>query len=56
MGLRAAFAIPALTAYTLDRGGSSRGPAMGTFTAFSDLGVSLGLVITGIIIRLTSYQ
>ena len=54
-GIGAAFLMPALLAYTLDRAGSSRGPAMGTFTAFSDLGVSLGPVITGLIIRFTSY-
>jgi MFS family permease len=54
-GIGAAFFAPALMAYTVDRAGSSLGPAVGTFTALSDLGLSLGPVIMGIIIRLTSY-
>ncbi len=54
-GIGNAFLIPVLVAYTLDRAGSSRGPAMGTFSAFMELGVGLGAVITGIIIRLTTY-
>jgi MFS family permease len=55
-GIGAAFLIPALMAYTLDRAGSYRGPAMGIYTAFSDLGVSLGPVIMGIIIPWTGYS
>ncbi len=51
-----ALCLPAVMAYTLDRAGSSRGPAMGTFTAISDLGMFLGPVIMGLIIPLTSYQ
>jgi MFS family permease len=54
-GIGNAFLGPALMAYTLDRVGSSVGPAMGTFTAISDLGMSLGPVIMGIIIHSTSY-
>jgi MFS family permease len=54
-GLGNAFLVPALMAYTLDRAGSSVGPAMGTFTAISDLGLTLGPVIMGIIIQSTSY-
>jgi MFS family permease len=54
-GIGAAFFAPALMAYTVDRAGSSLGPAMGTFTALSDLGLSLGPVTMGILIRLTSY-
>jgi MFS family permease len=50
-----AFLIPTLVAYTLDLAGSSRGPAMGTFTALGDLGVGLGPVIMGIILHFTSY-
>ena len=53
-GIGNAFFFPALMAYTLDRVGSSVGPAMGTFTAISDLGMSLGPVIMGIIIHSTS--
>ena len=54
-GVGHAFLFPSLLVYAIDRMGSSRGPAMGTFTGFSDLGMSLGPVITGIIIHLTSY-
>jgi MFS family permease len=54
-GIGNAFLIPTLVAYALDLAPSSRGPAMGTFTAISDLGVGLGPVIMGIILRMTSY-
>jgi len=53
-GIGPAFLIPALMAYALDRGGSP-GPAMGTFHAIADLGMSLGPVIMGIVIHSTSY-
>ncbi len=55
-GIGQAFLFPSLLVYTIDRMGSSRGPAMGTFTGFSDLGMSLGPVIMGIVIHLTSYS
>jgi MFS family permease len=54
-GVGSAFVFPAGMAYTLDRAGSPLGPAIATFTAMSDLGVALGPVIMGIIIRVTSY-
>jgi MFS family permease len=54
-GIGNAFLVPALMAYTLDRVGPSVGPAMGTFTAISDLGLTIGPVIMGIIIQSTSY-
>lgn len=54
-GMGAAFLYPALVAYTLDRAGSSRGPAMGTFTALTDLGAGMGSVIMGVILQLTNY-
>jgi MFS family permease len=54
-GIGTAFLTPALMVYTLDRVGSSSGPAIGTFTALSDLGVALGPVAMGIVIRMTSY-
>ncbi len=54
-GIGHAFLIPALMVYVLDRVGSSPGPAMGTLTAISDLGMSLGPVIMGIIVQSTSY-
>ena len=50
-----AFTLPSLMAYCLDRAGSSRGPAMATFTAGMDLGMTLGPVTMGIVIHLTSY-
>ena len=46
---------PALIADVLDRTGSSTGPAMGTFTAISDLGLTIGPVIMGLIVESTSY-
>lgn len=54
-GLANAFTYPALVAFALDLVGGSRGPAMGTFTAASDLGVSLGAVVMGIILSLTNF-
>ena len=54
-GIGHAFLFPSLLVYAIDKMGSSRGPGMGTFTGFSDLGMSLGPVIMGIIIYLTSY-
>jgi len=55
-GVGHAFLTPSLMAYTLDRTGSLRGPAIGTFTAISDFGQLLGPMIMGIIIRWTSYR
>jgi MFS family permease len=54
-GIGHAFLMPSLVPYTLDRAGSSPGPVMGTFTAISDLGLSLGPVIMGIVLHSTSY-
>jgi MFS family permease len=54
-GIGTAFIYPTLVAYAIDRAGSSRGPAMGTFTALTDLGAGMGSVIMGIILQLTSY-
>jgi MFS family permease len=54
-GVGNAFLVPTLVAYTLDRVGSSRGPAMGTITAIGDLGTGLGPVMMGIVLRLTNY-
>ena len=50
-----AFLMPSLMVYAVEHAGSSPGPAMGTFTAISDLGMSLGPVIMGIIIHTTGY-
>jgi MFS family permease len=54
-GIGNAFLFPALTAYALDLAGPYRGPAMGTFTALQDLGVGLGAVVMGIVLRFTNY-
>jgi len=54
-GIGNAFLGPALVVYALGREGSPPGPAMGTFTAISDLGLSLGPVIMGIILQFVSY-
>ncbi len=54
-GIPHAFLLPSLVVYALDRVDSSPGPVMGTFTAFTDLGISLGSVIMGIIIHTASY-
>ena len=53
-GIGPSFLMPTLMAYALDRGGSP-GPAMGTYQAITDLGMSLGPVIMGIVIHSTSY-
>ncbi len=55
-GIGFAFLFPALIAYALDLAGPAKGPAMGTFTAASDLGVGLGPVIMGVILRYTNFQ
>ena len=54
-GIGHAFLMPSLVVYALDRAGSSPGPVMGTFTAFTDLGISLGPVIMGIVIHTANY-
>jgi MFS family permease len=54
-GVGNAFLGPALIADALDRVGSSAGPAMGTFTAISDVGLTTGPVIMGIVLQSTSY-
>jgi MFS family permease len=53
-GIGHAFLIPTLLVYALDEGSSS-GTAMGTFHAISDVGLCLGPVIMGVVLRLTSY-
>ena len=54
-GIGHAFLMPSLVVYALESVGSSPGPAMGTFTSITDLGVSLGPVIMGIIIHTAGY-
>jgi predicted MFS family arabinose efflux permease len=53
-GIGHALLIPTLVLYTLDRV-DSPGPAIGTFHAITDLGMGLGPVIMGLVLRLTSY-
>jgi predicted MFS family arabinose efflux permease len=53
-GMGYAFLNPSLVAYALDLG-VSPGPVMGMFTAISDLGLSLGPVIMGVILQQTNY-
>jgi MFS family permease len=54
-GIGNAFLMPSLVAYALDHVGSSPGPIMGTFTAITDLGISLGPVVMGIVVHEASY-
>lgn len=54
-GIGNAFLMPSLVAYALDRGDSPPGPVMGTFTAVTDLGISLGPVMMGIVVQWTNY-
>ena len=54
-GIGHAFLYPALVAYTLGLTRPSRGPAIGTYSAFEDFGTGIGPVIIGIILRFTSY-
>jgi len=55
-GTGSAFFFPASMAYALEYAGSSGGTAVGTFRALSDLGVTLGPIIMGIILPLTGYR
>ena len=50
-----ALLYPTLVAMAIDRAGSSRGFVLAIFTAASDLGMGLGPVIMGIVLRWTSY-
>jgi predicted MFS family arabinose efflux permease len=54
-GMGNAFFYPALVTDAIDRAGSSRGPAIGTYSALSDLGIGMGSVIMGIVLELTNY-
>jgi len=55
-GMGHAFLPPSVVLITLDRAGSSPGPAMGTLTAIMDLGMSLGPVIMGMLLHRTGYS
>ena len=55
-GLGNALLYPLLITIALDRGGSDRGPAMGTYTAIADLGTGLGPVLMGLVLNWTNYR
>ena len=49
------FLVPSLFAYVLDLAGPSHGPAIGWLTAMGDLGLGLGPMIMGVVLRLTDF-
>ena len=55
LGAGLALLYPSLLIHAIEKAGSVRGPAMGTFTAVADLGIGLGPMIMGIILQWTSY-
>ena len=55
-GIGTAFLFPSLMNHAIDLAGSSHGPVVGTFMAFSDLGTSTGPAIMGVVLQLTNYQ
>ena len=55
-GIGAAFFLPVSMSYAFEYAGTSDGAAVGTFRAFSDLGLGIGPVVVGIIIPLTGYR
>jgi MFS family permease len=50
-----AFLVPSLFAYVLDLVGASHGTAIGWLTAMGDLGLGLGPMIMGVVLRLTDF-
>ena len=56
LGTGWAFLYPSFWAYAVDKAGSAQGPAMGTFTALSDLGGGLGPMVMGIILEWTNFS
>ncbi len=55
-GMGNALLYPMLITIALDRGGSERGPAMGTYTGIADLGTGLGPVMMGLVLTWSNYQ
>jgi MFS family permease len=55
-GVGNALLSPAVMSYALEQAGSSKGPAIGTYTLLSDLGLGLGPVIMGVIVHLSNYS
>jgi MFS family permease len=50
-----AFLMPCLMTYAIDLAGASRGPAMGITAAMGDLGMAVGPMLMGIILRLANF-
>ena len=55
LGMGNAFLYPVMMTSAIERAGASRGPAVATFTAFTDLGTGTGAVLMGVIVEWTSY-
>jgi predicted MFS family arabinose efflux permease len=55
LGAGWAFLYPILTIHVIENAGLERGPAMGTFTAISDLGSGLGPMVMGLVLEKTGY-
>jgi MFS family permease len=55
LGAGWAFIYPILTIHVIENAGLERGPAMGTFTAISDLGSGIGPMIMGIVLEKSGY-
>jgi MFS family permease len=55
-GIGAAFFLPVSMSYAFEYAGATDGATVGTFRAFSDLGLGIGPVVIGIIIPLTGYR
>ena len=50
-----ALLCPALVAMAIDKAGSAKGLSLAIFTAVSDLGLGMGPVVMGVVLRWTSY-
>jgi len=55
LGAGWAFLYPILTIHVIEKAGLERGPAMGTFTAISDLGSGLGPMVMGLVLERSGY-
>jgi predicted MFS family arabinose efflux permease len=55
LGAGWAFLYPILTIHVIEKAGLERGPAMGTFTAISDLGSGLGPMVMGLVLEKSGY-
>jgi MFS family permease len=51
-----AFLMPCLMTYAIDLAGDSRGPAMGIISAMGDLGMGVGPVLMGIVLRWANFR